>query len=86
MSKPTGRGGGNLQAPAGSNSSWVGPATFSPAAFSQGTLCYLPRLGLPPTPSARTCCLTSPGSLSLLHPALNLPRPLCLLPASSHAL
>lgn len=77
MSKPTGRGGGNLQAPAGSN---------SPAAFSHGTLCYLPRLGLPPTPSARTCCLTSPVSLSLLHPALNLPRPLCLLPASSHAL
>lgn len=67
MNKPTGRGGGNIQAPAGSSRSWVGPAISAGLRFSHCTLCYLPRLGLPPTPSAQTCCLTSPSS-SLLTP------------------
>lgn len=74
MNKPTGRGGGNIQAPAGSSRSWVGPATFSRAAFL--TLHSL----LPPTPrtSSHTLCPNLLSHFSLQLPAYSILHEICL--------
>lgn len=48
--------------------------------FSHCTACYLPRLGLPPKPSAQTCCLTSPSGSLLLELSL---IPFCTKSASA---